>query len=789
MPARPALLPSVAWLLGAGAGAAWQPSPRLALALAVALALLGALIAVRWHRPRHGVVALLAGAGLLVVSHAFHAHRARTAALFDSTEEVRETEVVGTVARATERSFDGTRVLWVTGRVGAAGRLAACVRLRIAASNDGAWLDDLVRGDRVRVWCRLRRPSRIPTPDGHDPASAWAARGIEAQGSVKSARLLVVEAPGAGIRAWIDRLRSAARRRLDRSFGSVGPLRGLIGAMLLGDRELLEPGPTRDLRDAGLVHVVAISGLQVGLVAIAVTGLARRSRLPRWIALPASLAALFLFGELVGAAPSVLRAIGAVILLQAGRTIGRDGDALNSLALVGAVLVALAPCSIADPGLQLSLAATWGLIAGARPVAERLPLPRLVALSTGATIGAYLATAPIAAHWFGRLAPIGALTNLAAAPLSATALGFGYPAIAAAELPLLGPSSAWAAALPNRLLLTIAARSASVRQATLVVGRPSFWTTAFVYATLAWVWHAPRRDRPLARRLALAGLAVGVLWLHIAPAPRASAGELEGTVLDVGQAQAVALRARGGEVVLIDAAGSADPRFDPGERIVVPWLVDQAAARVAILSVSHEHADHAGGAFAILRDLEVGQVWLPIGWQRSQRLVDLAAFARERGAAIVLAERGYIASAGALRVEVLGPARRDADLTANDRSIVLRAGSAPCRILVPGDLDPPGERSLVEADHDLTAEALVVPHHGSRNGSSPALLERVSPAAAIVSCGRRNRFGHPHVETLARLNGAGIHVWRTDQDGTVRLRCESWGFEIVRARQLAAGPE
>ena len=782
VPSRPALAPCAAWLAGAGLAALWQPAPATALAWSLLALALGTALAWRTRRIGLGMPVALLAAGLLVSASAFDAHRDRIAGLFGSEQDLLETEIVGTVARAPEVAFDGTRLLEVDGRrAGDVGASPARLRLRIAASPASPLVDELARGDTVRVWCRLVRPD-LPT--------RAAARGIVAHGSVKSARLVVLEQRARGVRPSIDQLRRAARARLDRGLGSRGAVRGLTAAMLLGDRELLEPAAVRSLRDAGLVHVVAISGLQVGLVALTLAALARRSRLPRPLAFVLALLLLLVFGELVSAEPSVLRAIGAAIALEAGRALGRDGDALNSLALVAAVLVGSAPCSIADPGLQLSVAATGGIVVGARRIAARIPLPLPIALSCGVTLGAYLATLPIVAWWFGRLAPIGALTNLAAAPLSAAALALGYPALLLADLPLAGRACVRLAGLPNELLLTIAAHAAALPRAAVVVARPTLAAIALFYTALWLSWRSTAPTRADRSRWAAAALALVTSWFHLGPPPPASASSApEATVIDVGQGQAVAVRGAPDEVVLIDAGGSADPRYDPGERLVVPWLVAHAGRRIGILAVSHEHADHAAGAFAVVRDLEVAELLLPIGYAASERLVELAALARLRGSAIGLAERGVRRSRGTIALEVLGPARADAGLSANDRSIVLRVGAPPCRLIVPADLDPAGERSLVESGLDLSAEALVVSHHGSRNGSSQALLDRVRPRVAIVSCGARNRFGHPHAEALARLAGIGARVARTDRDGTVSLRCGPAGPEPVTARRRAAAGE
>jgi competence protein ComEC len=270
-------------------------------------------------------------------------------------------------------------------------------------------------------------------------------------------------------------------------------------------------------------------------------------------------------------------------------------------------------------------------------------------------------------------------------------------------------------------------------------------------------------------------------WLHNGPPPE-RAGAAEVVALDVGQGLAVALRGPRGGQLLVDAGGSADPAFDPGERAVLPHLIGRSGRYLDALVVTHDHVDHVNGAFALLREIEVGELWVGPRAQQGRRLAQLAREARERGTALVLAERGLRREVAGLAVQVLAPARAVAGRRGqNDRSVVLSVGEAPARVLIPGDLEEPGEAELLASGGDLRAEVLVVAHHGSRHGSSAAFLAGVQPRWALVSAGRRNPFGHPHPEVLERLDRVGARVLRTDEMGSVTLVLHS-GAWCLRAR-------
>jgi competence protein ComEC len=195
--------------------------------------------------------------------------------------------------------------------------------------------------------------------------------------------------------------------------------------------------------------------------------------------------------------------------------------------------------------------------------------------------------------------------------------------------------------------------------------------------------------------------------------------------------------------------------------------------------LTHDHLDHIGGAAALLRELEIGQLWLGAGASRSPRLSALRALARENGTAIVLAEQGRRALVAGIPIRVLAPGRSSERVGKNDESLVLLFGEPGRRLLVPGDLEERGERALLVSSSALRAEALIVAHHGSRHGTGQAFLDRVNPSWALISVGRRNPFGHPHRELLDRLRDHGAPVIRTDESGNVSLRATDDGWVLT----------
>jgi competence protein ComEC len=256
--------------------------------------------------------------------------------------------------------------------------------------------------------------------------------------------------------------------------------------------------------------------------------------------------------------------------------------------------------------------------------------------------------------------------------------------------------------------------------------------------------------------------------------------------LDVGQGLAVLLRGPGGGFVLVDAGPSGGGRFDAGDRIVVPALAARGCRRLEVLALSHDHEDHAGGARAVLRDVEVGELWVGEGSEDDPLTRIVTADAVLAGVPIRRLKRGEGAVRGGLEFSVLHPGVDDRGRSLNDRCLALRArDAAGASILLPGDLESSGEGALLAAGADPRSGALVAPHHGADRSSTIAFLARSAPAIVLVSSGAGNRFGHPGKRALSRFAALGAQVLRTDLDGTITLDDDAgtWRASVEKERR------
>jgi competence protein ComEC len=276
-------------------------------------------------------------------------------------------------------------------------------------------------------------------------------------------------------------------------------------------------------------------------------------------------------------------------------------------------------------------------------------------------------------------------------------------------------------------------------------------------------------------KAAAGATAVGFLALVFGHRPPAADGNLHLAALDVGQGDCLVVRTPRGRTWLVDAGGSYDGGFDVGEAVVAPYLWSLGVRRIEGIVVTHAHPDHAGGVPFLLRAFEVGEVWEGVRPRRDAGYDRLEAALREAGVARRSVGRGVRTSWDGIGVEVLGPAGgRPPWRTRNDDSVVLALRTGGVRLLLTGDVESAGEAALSAGP----AAVLKVPHHGSRSSSTPGFLREVAPGVAVVSVGRRSRFGHPHPEVMERYGRRGTRLFRTDRDGTVTVSTDGTGLTV-----------
>ena len=632
--------------------------------------------------------------------------------------------------------------------------------------DDPAPLADAVHpGERWRFSVRLKRPHGNFNPHGFDYEGWLLERGIGATGYVRPRAQPLRMGLRNSLPDRIEQVREAVRDRFRESLGET-PAAGILAALAIGDQRSISGEEWRLFNRTGVTHLMSISGLHVTLVSGLFAWLAAAlwRRVPRLVlalaarkvAAIAAIAASLGYTLLAGFAVPAQRTFWMVTVVALALWSGRIAAPLRTLALALGVVVLLDPWAVLAAGTWLSFGAVAVIFYVASGEARRGQRFHVLKQALRTQWAVTLGLAPAALFLFAQISVIGPLANALAIPLVSMAV---TPlALAAAVLPLdfLLQVAAWMIELLMQFLEWCAALPAAVWQQ----HAPSAWTLLPAIAGVAWML-APRG---VPWRLCGAAL---MLPAFAGEAPRPNAGEAWITTLDVGQGLAVVVRTAN-RTLLYDAGPRYASGSDSGERLVAPYLRAIGTARLDAMIVTHNDADHSGGATSVAENFEVDE------------LVSSLPSAHPLGATVPVSRRclrGANWEWDGVQFAFLHPSAGDpATRKANDLSCVLRVSAGTRTMLLTGDIERVSEDLLASRDaHALAADVLLVPHHGSRTSSSEGFLAAVRPALAVVPAGYRNRFGHPNAEVLARYAAVHARVLRTDRDGAVTVRISHLG--------------
>ena len=547
---------------------------------------------------------------------------------------------------------------------------------------------------------------------------------------------------------------------------------GFLTAELTGDKSAMDDGDYLAMQETGLAHLFAVSGLHCAfLVTLLALLISRRQRLLCAVTIPL----LLFYMVMVGMSPSVVRACIMQIFLLIAPLFRRGSDPLTSLAAALLVILLCNPFAAASGSLQLSFSATLGMV---------LLSPRLYKLLTGwykgkcrplrtalcfvaanlsATLSAVVFTAPLTAWYFRIFVLVAPLSSLLAVPAA------GWSFMAAFVTVLLGfvwlPLASllgWISWALVRYILWIANGMMSWRYHAVYFTNPYliYWLL-FLYAAFIGCAATPDGKRKYLLASALSVLTLtAAIWVN---RQDYQYGVLTALTLDVGQGESVILTS-GGETALVDC-GSSNSYKDPGG-LAADMLHSMGVRELSAVVVTHYHADHTNGLYEVLRRIPVQTVYLPDiedEYGVRERLVSLA---EEKGAQVTYVTKETADTLGDTVLTIYPPVQSGGDL--NELGLTALASAGDFDLLITGDMSGSTEKKLVETYALPDIEVLVVSHHGSRYSSNIRFLKSVTPEVAVISVGDNN-YGHPSEETLQRLLAVGADIWRTDQQGTIRI--------------------
>ncbi|MCA9084208.1 MAG: DNA internalization-related competence protein ComEC/Rec2 [Planctomycetaceae bacterium] len=651
-------------------------------------------------------------------------------------------------------------------------------------------------GDRVRLIGRVDWPQSPGNPGEFDYRSHLARRGLDVQIFVSQPEAVVVLTkaarwmPGVLIGSARNELKSILSRNLP------SEIRGIAMALLLGDRNEL-PTETEDAFVAsGTMHLLAISGLHVGILCLFVMRLLNLLLVRRRPALIFTLTICVLYALLTDFRPSVVRATVFFGIFVAGQLAGRDHQMVHLLSITALLMLMVQPSLIFDTGAWLSFMAVAALGWVSVPTVETNDRPPPEALTwtdhlrewsdeiLGQVIRRYrqmlailFLTTPLVASTFHVISPVGLIINLLLIPYAGVVLGLGFlTLIVGALLPLLvaWPATLFSAAVS--LMLDVVEFSSQVKWGHIFIADlPDWFLPSFYTLVLGFVVFRTARLRRsfLVTIGVLTGIAVGSAVIP------PSEAEVRVTVLDVGHGNATVIETGDGRVFVVDAGA-----MNRGERtadVISRFLWHRGYSRIEGLLVSHADLDHYNAVGGLLNRMPVGRFLVSAAFLSSpeEPVQATAKLAATRSVVVQEVADLELLQTPRIRIHVFAPDGKSLDNNADDNqtSLVVVVEAGRRRIVIPGDSDGNGARSIFSRIGPC--DVLLSPHHGAVGSNNAAVNQWLAPDFVIVSC--RDSANRKH---LSRVYPDAQQILYTFEEGAVTIQVKDDGTLLLTGHRV-----
>ena len=568
---------------------------------------------------------------------------------------------------------------------------------------------------------------------------------------------------------------------------------GILSALILGERGAVDDETRLNFANTGVIHVLAVSGLHVGYVAMILITIFGILRLPHRLKMGAVMLGLCFYVLLTGAAASVMRASIMASLLITGALIERKSDVYNVLATAALLILLIDPTQLYNIGFQLSFSAVISIVALFPKLKSWLPeIKTLNATSFGrlvlssidlflVSLAAQLGTLALTIYYFHKIPIISLFANIIVVPLIGVVVATG---ISFLLLGVIFPSLAelWAQTLEGSidLMLWFVKACANVEWAFVTIPTIQIYEALFIFVGVFILTVIPVRRVLRFWIILLFIWGNSVIWRSLT-----EPADLELAMLDVGQGDALVIHTPNDKTILIDA-GLRFGGQDMGRDIIMPYLVARNWVHIDLLVLSHPHNDHMGGAEYLISNLQVDRVLLPhieyesYGYKKLNAALD----------SLEIPTSGLFAGAidsslKPLYLRIMAPKMYTPETqpsNVNNSSIVIQLFYGETSVMLTGDAETEAETDQLAFGSLLKSDIIKAPHHGSKTSSTAEYLKRTRPDIALISLAKNNKFKHPAPSTLKKYESIGARINRTDLEGAIIYRSDGLTWSKVTWR-------
>ncbi|NQV29955.1 MAG: DNA internalization-related competence protein ComEC/Rec2 [Candidatus Marinimicrobia bacterium] len=568
---------------------------------------------------------------------------------------------------------------------------------------------------------------------------------------------------------------------------------GILSALILGERGAVDDETRINFANTGVIHVLAVSGLHVGYVAMILITIFGILRLPHRLKMCAVMLGLCFYVLLTGAAASVMRASIMASLLITGALIERKSDVYNVLATAALLILLIDPTQLYNIGFQLSFSAVISIVALFPKLKSWLPeIKTLNASSFGrlvlssidlflVSLAAQLGTLALTIYYFHKIPIISLLANIIVVPLIGVVVATG---ISFLLLGVIFPSLAelWAQTLEGTidLMLWFVKGCANVEWAFVSIRTIQIYEALFIFVGVFMLTVIPVRRVLRCWIILLFIWGNSVIWRSLT-----EPADLELAMLDVGQGDALVIHTPNDKTILIDA-GLRFGGQDMGRDIIMPYLVARNWVHIDLLVLSHPHNDHMGGAEYLISNLQVDRVLLPhieyesYGYKKLNAALDSLEIPTS-----ALFAGAIDSSLKPLYLRIMAPKMYTPETqpsNVNNSSIVIQLFYGETSVMLTGDAETEAEADQLSFGSLLKCDIIKAPHHGSKTSSTAEYLQHTRPDIALMSLAKNNKFRHPAPSTLKKYESIGARINRTDLEGAIIYSSDGLAWSKVTWR-------